>query len=433
MSRVRRVILLTSLSSGCIVPMGCGPSSGGTITPSIKLASNTSSAAVSLEESAMGYDLVRHIQSGNGMSIFTAAQGGSAVSSIGGGLASLKYFFTSIQICQSMTTQGTSFSNQQGCITLYSGPADSTLNPNGGASGNYTAQANYARTSTTGFIDLISPTSRATLASAYTMKSTDVGSYQWGLVNWAYPIKVTATISTPGVSGSALLYTHDGTTQSDSNGNYINVASTSLSSSPAQEAVITLPNGGSWFRFQNPFVISSSDISNKTAYTIDLTFDPDGIVQGSTVAPTNGPSIIDGSIASPGNAINAPMLDLTPVPRQTSDSTVKETYTCTGTGWTQDLRLELYYLLSDSAKTIYGVSIAGLVNTSTGGMAGGFSKIASIKSNADGSINLLDWQGNAVVASLTRKSTVGQTTTATVASMSPTTATCTLSGKAALQ
>ena len=115
-------------------------------------------------------------------------------------------------------------------------------------------------------------------------------------------------------------------------------------------------------KFQNPFVVSAADVSAGTAYTVDLTFNPDNLIRG--FAAPNGPSnlsLVDGTLgASTTNSINVPELDLGPVPRKSTDKTIVESYTTTlitGMTDTFTLRLELYYNSSDTAKTIYGATL----------------------------------------------------------------------------
>ena len=382
----------------------CSSSSSTTPTTSVVANMKITSAATKLSLDSDSSDLTA---------------GGAAAGT--GGLTSLKYFITSIQICQSMTTTGTAFSAQSGCFTLYSGPTDATLNPSGGAgtSPDYKGMSTYAASTTTGYIDLMSTASRATIATGGTVTgAASAGSYNYGLVNWAYPVKVTATIPV----GASYLYTQATTvTNSTTAGGAPTVlANTVMTTSPAAEAIVPLSNGGTWFKFQNPFVISDADVSAGTAYTVDLTFNPDNLIRGfkGPNAPTNL-ALNDGVLgATTTNAVNVPMLDLSPVPRKSTDSTYVETYTTTsitGTTDTFSLRLELYYNSADTTKSIYGATLR-VIPTSTTQFSTDIAKIAFIAANATTATNLdfQDYATNPIVKGFTRQTAVGGTTTVTL-------------------
>jgi len=325
--------------------------------------------------------------------------GGSGTS----GLTSLKYYINSIQICKNMTPSGTAFTNQSGCIELYRGGNDSHISSNG-STPDYAAAMTYAKTLTSGYVDLLDSTALATLNGSATLKSGDGGDYKWGLINWGYPIKVKGSVT---MSDGTVLYTHDGTysNYSGSSGG-LTTSSTSFSTGPADEAVISLPNGGTWFAFQTAFHVDETK-----SYSVDLVFNPSGILKAINPAASNSPPLKDSSIS-----MSIPFLNLSPVPHQASDTVSKETYIAQVDASSShfDIRLELYYVSSDTSKTIYGVDAQTISRASTSSDSfSDFPKVSYVESSS-GTVTFEDYSQAAILSGFTRKSTAGETTTATL-------------------
>jgi hypothetical protein len=340
----------------------------------------------------------------------------SVASASASGLDSLKYFITNISICEGATIVGTGFSSQTNCLVLYRGPSDAYFDaqPQDPRT-DRSAEADYARRTTAGWIDLMDPTQRAGLSAGITLHPSDAHAYNYGFINWQYPVKVTAELTQPGASAPTL-FTHDGTISGvpDGTGNtwYTTTSTTSFTKGPASEAVVLFPNGGAWFAFQAPFVITSEDVAGGAAFVLDLTLDPDRLVLG---YPTSGDSLQDTLADNSGNAISLPLLDLQPIPHKRCERAIKEVYlgTVSTAADSFDLRLELFYRETDPQKTIYGVEAAQLPNASTRGAARA-PKIARVHTNDDGTIDLVSEANQTTYAAFKRRSTVGDKTALTL-------------------
>ena len=99
------------------------------------------------------------------------------------------------------------------------------------------------------------------------------------------------------------------------------------------------------------------------------------------------------------------MIQLTPMPRKTSDITARETYTVALPNGAGHARVELYFDKSDSTKTIYGVNIITLITTADNASFGQID--SGRKSGLDGrnrigreALNGTD--GTATISGLTR-------------------------------
>ena len=386
---------------------------------------------------------VKLARAGSGALGHRRSTNGSAVAT---GLQSLKYFVTQIQICQGLDTNGSAFSNPTHCISIYQGPSEAGLDAVEDPS-HPAAALDYVRThkDIAGYVDMMDATSRATLTSTVTVPADATGDYQWGIVTWHPEIKLTATITSPS-DGSSLLYTHDGTnsTPVDLGGQAYTptISSTSFATAPAEEAIGSSGNGGSWFRFEHPFTISASDITSGAQFSLDLAFDPDSLIQGVTApGASNFPPLVDsasapgggdGSGASAGwNSIAIPALALTPVAHKASSHVVRETYVAhvTTPSSGQDLRLELYALDDDASKTIYSVNNAYIPNAATTGYIAGSPQIAFVADGAgdvdagtpgpaggatSGTITFEDTSHAPVIQNFTRGVNINDTTSALV-------------------
>ncbi len=358
----------------------------------------------------------------------------AAGSAVNGGLSSLKYYIGGITLCKDVTLDGSGTSAANGCVSVYKGPDDALLFPAGSTTPDYVAMAAHARTVGTasannhgtgyGYIDLLDPISRSAVQSSTTFTAEDVGDYNFGLVYWAYPAKLTATLTTAG--GNDVLFTHDGNTQASTHpGGTSTTFAPDLTVGPASEAVVNLATAGTWFKLQAPLSITSEDVAHGTDITLELSFDPNGSVSGYNSSVYGWPQLTDAAddTNTNGNYISVPFLDLTPIPHVSGDTVRVETYMGTiDTGTTDhlDVRVELYSVSQDENHTIYGVSTTPLVNAATATAFAGFGKAAFIKTNADGSLDLLDWGQTTFVSGLVRQTAVGSQTTVSIA--------CALSG-----
>ena len=376
-----------------LVAFGCSGSNDGKggITSRVQSSTGTGSGAIALTETSplLG-----------GVSSFLT--GGSGTS----GLTSMKYYITSIQICKEMTPTGSAFSNQSGCIELFHGGSDSLITSNG-STPDYAAMMTHAKTLTSGYIDLLDSTARASLNGSTALKAGDGGAYKWGIITWGYPIKITGTVT---MSDGVSLNTNDGT-YSNYAGGHGGLNTAALDSWEATEAVITLPNGGTWFAFQTPFQVDETK-----NYSVDLVFNPNGLLKAVNPVASNHPPLSDGTYS-----MNIPFLNLSPVPHQSTDTVSKETYIApvnvagTPAGYHYDIRLELYYITSDTEKTIYGVDVQTVARDSTASDAfSNFQKVSYVTTSGT-TLTFKDYNGDALISGFTRGATTGATTTATVA------------------
>ena len=373
------VIAALTLSLGCKKTTNEDTASTSTSTIELKILSSTSSA------SASG-------QLAQAIGQATATQ-----------LSSLKYFIRDIKICKTLEVNGSGYSGQSGCLSLYTASVTADYD---------TYLAAEALADTTSYIDLMSSTGRAKLQKAVSLTETHVGSYNWGIIDWYRPVKVTAQV---GLNDGTSLYTKTGRTTLVSgtgiNAVYVTEAD-NMEVGPASESIIVLPNGGNWFKFQSPFVITAEDITAGTTFNLELAFNPEGIIKGYTQSTQTGLGIRDPVSQS---VILVPMLDLVPIAHKAGDLVMKESYLLKYTGATitpLNIRLELYYLSSDTAKTVYGVEGKYLYTASSTGSVGEFYKTSYVTTAADGTLEFQDWAKTSFVTGFTRLTTAGDRSTA---------------------
>ncbi|MDB4986316.1 MAG: hypothetical protein JWN04_1494 [Myxococcaceae bacterium] len=320
-----------------------------------------------------------------------------------GGLESLKYLITSISICETLETSGSGFRNPTGCIDLYHHDIGGlTYDPGG----DYLALGDLARATTDGYVDLLSASSRDQLTGSTVLDHSHVRSYNFGLINWALPVKAKATLS---MGDGSKLYTHDGHSRAETAGVdhmrfYYTEPTLPLDQAPSEEAVVLLPNGGNWFKFQSPFVITSDDIDQRREFVLDLVFDPDGIVKGFSGNFGGGQISQRAADGSHLHDITVPMLDLAPVPHRASEQVMRETYQGPVhlDGNSFDMRLELYYVEGDTTGTVYGVDVKSLLNAESSAMPPEFQKTSYLERAVDGSLTFSSYSHTPIMTGLTR-------------------------------
>jgi hypothetical protein len=308
----------------------------------------------------------------------------------GPALSSLKYLIRDISLCETVETTGSGYNNPQRCISLYQGPLDGLVyDPRD----DFTPLAAEARARTSGYVDLLDPASRAALSVTTALRPEHAHAYSYGIITWALPIKLTAEVS---LADGSTLYTHDGVTTSqlvgsDNYRDYFTVPSTSLASGPAEEAVVLLPNGGNWFKLQTPLQISDADLAASRAITLDLVFNPDGIVKGYAGDRATGALRELGDGGVPLRGISVPMLDLAPVAHYADQRVVRESYQgplLVGAD-AFDVRIEVYSVEGDPTRAVYGVDVKSLVNEGTTTVPPELFKASYAERAPDGSITLL--------------------------------------------
>ena len=351
-------------------------------------------------------------QSGGGQNLLAFAGGGA----VRPGLENLEYMILGVQICESMQATGSGFSNPGGCLELY---RNDTSGLNYDLTGDWTPLADAARAMTTGFVDLLDPSSRATLNGRTELTSEHVRSYNYGIITWSLPIKVKATIP---LGDGTFLYTHDGDTTfellgTDNFKHYFTTPAAPLTTAPADKAVVLLGNGGNWFKFQNPLTVTPADIDERRQWVLDLVFNPEGIVKGFAGEGVSVGSIqqMNGSGAVT-HAVTVPMLDLAPIPHRENEQVVRESYLASLNVGPHafDLRLELYSIDGDPEQTIYGADVKSLVTAASRTAPPEMSKVSYVVPAGNGSVTFQSFNESPIISDFRRVSEEFGTTTASI-------------------
>ena len=340
---------------------GCGVEeaveSGGDIAPRIITIEGQRASAL------LGMDLMSSLLKKDALLSLTApAVGGTTASS----LQSLKYFILSIQICKDVTRNGSGFSGTEGCLTIY-------RNPDSGAESDYSSYnitSAMADQDTSHWIDFMSAESRAQLfADPTALTSDDIGSYNYGLINFMTPIKVTAEFKDS--SGTTQFVTKTPTAaevKNDTPGTtitqpqYVEFDGTRYRSGAAEELTVQNNNGGTILAFMNPFEITQQDIDDGTGVYVDFVFNPDSFATASSSGGTNCTSGIGRADCT---TFSVPMGKLAPVPHKAGETIEKEVYLVSDFSNGNDMRIELYYNTSDASKAIMGMDRSSVATASS--------------------------------------------------------------------
>ncbi|HEX4354842.1 MAG TPA: hypothetical protein VHZ95_18050 [Polyangiales bacterium] len=282
-------------------------------------------------------------------------------------LKSLKYFISSIQLCQDVQTQGTAYSGASGCIQLYQGAQGDDSDYK-----NYVVESAEADNDPTHYIDLMTAEGQAALRHPVTLEvqvgkdsqdagESPTGAYRFGLINFYRPIKVTAEFPVLGSSDQyfrtrAVTQTHLSMT-ADGRFNTEKVEIGDTLSGPTEETTYMLNNGGALFTFQKPFVITQADVDAQEEIKIDLVFNPENF--GQAYESMNCTDDQYSAICDPLNnvVIDMPYVRMNPVPRKGGEKTRKETYLM-DYDTASKLRIELYYNDADPEAGVQGVDAA---------------------------------------------------------------------------
>ncbi len=332
------------------------------------------------------------------------------------GLESLRYAIETVKICQSMTIMGTGFSNPVGCLEIYRGPDAPSLRYD--PADDLTGLAAAARADDAPFVDLATAEGRAQITGSREIMSNELGQYAYGIITWYPPIKVQATVT---IDGATTLRTHDGDTGSrlvgaDGFRQYLTTSPTAFASTATSDpAVVLLPNGGNWFKFQRPLDLeaaaaapaagsgtgSGSAVGTGEFIDVDLVFDPSAVITAYSERAADSPrvSLVDAT----GAGFEIPMLDLAPIVRTQGRDGVRE-------DWLADLgggasyRLSLYGVTADANREVYGVLSRMMMTGSSVAPMDWFQapKIAGIEVAADGTFSFSDAEGAAVVRGFAR-------------------------------
>jgi hypothetical protein len=344
-------------------------------------------------------------------------------------LYSLKYYITSIQLCQDLEASGSGYSNTRGCIDLYN-----NLKPDSPDYDTYTVSAAQADTTEGHYIDLMSSAGQAALRTPVMVQlpspvSVDhpdedadagvavddapPGAFRYGLINFYRPIKVRAEFPIIGETDAmfrtkAVTMIHDIPGLNGGLGDErVDIGDTLMA--PTEETVYMLNNGGVWFTFQKPFVITQDDIDAKAEIKLDLVFNPESFGQAYSADCTNDQRVV---VCDPKNgvSIDMPYVHMSPVPRKAGEKTRKEIYMLDYDDYSQ-LRIELYYNDHDPEAGVQGVDLALVYRANAASASvSSFNTIASnfvaqrgSISGGDASVSLLDYQREVNLEGLRRR------------------------------
>jgi hypothetical protein len=328
-------------------------------------------------------------------------------------LVSLQYAIRSVAICRTLTPQGSGFTDARDCITLYEGPGAAVLEYD--PSTDLTSLIETARGLEAPFVDLATAAGRATITAERELAPNELGTYEYGIVTWYPPIKFQASVT---LDPSTTLRTRDGvgmsrTVGADSYRQYFTQSETAFASAdPSELAVVLLPNGGNWFKFQRPLVLGGTspgadagmdDASVATGGTVnvDLVFDSEALVTAFSERADESPRVC--LLDTTGAGFDIPMLDLAPIVRTGDVDGVRE-------DWFADLggdlgyRLSLYGVTPDANRTVYGVLSRAVMSGPNVTPSGWFSapKIAGVTVADDGTLSFADAEGVEIVRGFSR-------------------------------
>ena len=339
-------------------------------------------------------------------------------------LKSLKYYISSIQLCQDVTAMGSGYSNAQGCIELYQNQGDGSPDYN-----TYDATAAMADTTPGRYVDLMTEEGQATLRKPVTLEvqvapnsdggdandtdggTSPAGAYRFGLINFYRPIKVTAEFPVLGQPDQhfrtrAVQQVVD-TTPTGAQFNSEQVLIGDTLSGPTEETTYMLNNGGALFTFQKPFVVTQADVDAQAEIKIDLVFNPDSFGQAYESAGCGSGQYA--AICDPANnvVVDMPYVRMNPVPRKSGEKTRKETYLMDYEDGAK-LRIELYYNDADPEAGVQGVDAAVVYDASAvmphnNVIASNYvSQAGSVLTN-DAAVTLMDYQHTPNLEGLVRR------------------------------
>jgi hypothetical protein len=348
-------------------------------------------------------------------------------------LLSLKYYITSIQLCEDLEVMGSGFSSTKGCISLYQNM------PAGSPDYNEYSTEEAKDDNTPGrYIDLMSADGQAALrkpvmlqvpiatepAAPVPVEDSDggvaeapkqqAGVYRYGLINFYRPIKVKAEFpiigepSTNYFRTKAVAAIHETPGMNGGPGSdRIDIGNTL--SGDTEETTYMLNNGGVLFVFQKPFAITQADVDAKAEINIDLVFNPENFGQAYVTQSCAADMRV--VICDPVNnvSMDMPYVRMSPVPRKTGEKTHKETY-LVDYDLSSKVRIELYYNDADSEASVQGVDTTIVYTSAPTSDAPSFNTIASnfvsqsgSVTTANASVSLKDYQFSTNLEGLVRR------------------------------
>ena len=326
-------------------------------------------------------------------------------------LESIKYYITDISICKSMTINGTGYSDQSGCITVYSAQRlydyDAFV-------------AEDAALETENYVDLMSSSDLSKLSKTTYLSNDDIGDYHYGKVDHYRPVKLTAAIQ---LNDDTVVYTKEGTSTlvsgSGIDAAYVTQVS-NITAGPAEESIVVLPNGGSWFKFEKPFRLTAEDVENETTFQMKLAFNPEGVIKAYNYTSSN--QVIHDLENNYG--IEVPLMPFTPVIYRTTETAKKESYLLSYTGTNEsiynafDFRLEIYTIEEDTRDSVYAADTLKLLLRDYENSGTDVTQIFrpfSVTASDDETplYSFVNWLNNDFITDFSRGVNVGDTGTAT--------------------
>jgi hypothetical protein len=326
-------------------------------------------------------------------------------------LESLKYYITDISICKRMTINGTGYSGQSGCISVYR--AERLYDYD-------TFVAEDAALETEHYVDLMSASDLSNLSGTTYLSNDDIGEYHYGKVDHYRPVKLTASVQ---LNDDTVVHTKDGTSTlisgSGTNATYVTEVS-DITTGPAEESIVVLNNGGSWFKFEKPFRLTAEDVASETTFQMKLAFNPEGVIKAYNYTSSN--QAIQDAVNNYG--IEVPLMPFTPVIYRSTETAKKESYLFSYTGTDTsiynsfDFRLEIYTVEEDTIDSIYAADTLKLLlreyeDTGTD-VTQVYRPFSATTSNDETPVYaFVNWLNNAFITNFTRGTLVGDTGSAT--------------------
>lgn len=326
-------------------------------------------------------------------------------------LESLKYYITDISICKGMTINGTGYSDQSGCISVYRAERRYDYD---------TFVAEDAALETTHYVDLMSASALSNLSGTTYLSSDHIGDYHYGKVDHYRPVKLTASIK---LNDDTVVYTKGGTSTlisgSGVDATYVTEVS-DITTGPAQESIVVLNNGGSWFKFEKPFRLTAEDVANETTFQMKLAFNPDGVIKAYNYISSN--QVIQDAVNEYG--IEVPLMPFTPVIYRSSETAKKESYlfsynrTDMSPYNSFDFRLEIYTVEQDAGDSIYAADTLKLLLGASEDTGTNVTQIyrpfsVTVSDDEIPVYAFVNWLNNDFITHFTRATNVGDTGTAT--------------------
>jgi hypothetical protein len=322
-------------------------------------------------------------------------------------IESFKINIHQVQIHKDVVMNGSGYESLE-ALELYNGPVSGAEYPNFNAA--------RARASDNGFIDFVNPASLSNFtgstaideelrrrAEGTSSDSNEIdtfhnaGIYRYVSVGFMRPFKIKGVVHS--ITGEDY-YTKDGVASGEEGSSTI--ASTPLTTAPAEEAVVMKNNGGTVFRLLKPLIITKQDIIDTAIFRILLVFNADGFLSAYNSNVTDGGA--GGITDALGNVIKVPFLDIVPVAFRDGQRVVKETYLFTEESQPRSyVQLELCTVLEDSTN-VYGVSLRGVTKDSSQ-LPAEFQTVRSVV-ETDGKLTFSDWAGTMLVGKFVRLNNV---------------------------